>query len=473
MKEKIINQLIDKVNDLEIKYTKLKKIIKKKNEDYNELIDKDCILSIIKNYDINNNIKKNNIKIKNKNNNNNLSDDSDDDIDDDIYDEIDNNVNIDKILYKENINKIINKVENNIELKTIINKNEIDSIDDFIKINKYYQNNKSLKCSNNNNYTINLNKIEKIINPLIKLKKMVGLEKIKDEIINFVLYYLIYQKKHEPSHIKHEPSHMKHEPSHIKHEPSHMKHEPSHMKHEPSHMKHISIEGPPGCGKTKLAKIISKILIGLGILENNNIIYAKRTDLIGTHLGETGKKTQNIIDKALGGVLFIDEAYSLGNEDGKDIYSKECIDILTQNLSDNKSKFICIIAGYTEQLENNFFSVNPGLVRRFPFRFKIEKYNSLELKNIFIRKIYKLNWKINIDVNNINNLFENNYKHFKYFGGDIDTFIQDIKYSHARRIACCNTNQFKIISYDDITKALTKFIDRRNNNENCVETMYL
>ena len=428
MKEKIINQLIDKVNYLEIKYTKLKKIIKKKNEDNNELIDKDCILSIIKNFDINNNIKKNNIK-----NNNNISDDSDDDIDD-----IDNNVNIDKIMYKENNHKIINKGENNIELKTIINKNEIDSIDDFIKINKYYQNNKSLKCSNNNNYIINLHKIEKIINPLIKLKKMVGIEKIKDEIINFVLYYLIYQNKNEPSH-----------------------------------MKHISIEGPPGCGKTKLAKIISKILIGLGILENNNIFYAKRTDLIGTHLGETGKKTQNIIDKALGGVLFIDEAYSLGNEDGKDIYSKECIDILTQNLSDNKSKFICIIAGYTEQLERNFFSVNPGLVRRFPFRFKIEKYNSLELKNIFIRKIYKLNWKIDIDVNNINNLFENNYKHFKYFGGDIDTFIQDIKYSHARRIACSNTNQFKIINYDDITKALTKFIDRRNNNENCVETMYL
>ena len=356
MKEKIINQLIDKVNYLEIKYTKLKKIIKKKNEDNNELIDKDCILSIIKNFDINNNIKKNNIK-----NNNNISDDSDDDIDD-----IDNNVNIDKIMYKENNHKIINKGENNIELKTIINKNEIDSIDDFIKINKYYQNNKSLKCSNNNNYIINLHKIEKIINPLIKLKKMVGIEKIKDEIINFVLYYLIYQNKNEPSH-----------------------------------MKHISIEGPPGCGKTKLAKIISKILIGLGILENNNIFYAKRTDLIGTHLGETGKKTQNIIDKALGGVLFIDEAYSLGNEDGKDIYSKECIDILTQNLSDNKSKFICIIAGYTEQLERNFFSVNPGLVRRFPFRFKIEKYTYQELLDIFIRNIYKLKWKIDIDIDNI------------------------------------------------------------------------
>lgn len=421
MKEKILNQLIDRIDDLELKYLKLQKSIKKKdNNDNNE---KDYILSIMKK----------NINTDKNINNNIISDDSDDGINDD------DDINIDKIIYKKNVNKIVNKVDNCIELKTIINKNDIDCLDDFIKINKYYQNNK-LTCKFNKKYnTINLHKIEKIINPLIKLKKMIGLDKIKDEIINFILYYLIYTKKNEPAH-----------------------------------MKHISIEGSPGCGKTKLAKIISKILIGLGILENNNIVYAKRTDLIGTHLGETGKKTQNIINKALGGVLFIDEAYSLGCDDKKDIYSKECIDIITQNLSDNKSKFICIIAGYTEELESSFFSVNPGLVRRFPFRFKIEKYNYQELRDIFIRKIYKLNWKIDIKIENINILFENNYKYFKYFGGDIDTFIQDIKYMHARRIACSNTNQFKIISIDDISKAMTKFIDRRTTNENnYYEKMYL
>jgi len=418
----LLKELVDRVSNLESKYLKLRKSIKKtdneKRKDYDS--NNQSILSIFNNLDIK--PKKNNINI--------ISDDSDDD----------NNVNInfDTIVYKKNINTE-EKNSNNLEIKKIINKNKIDCLDDFIKINDYYQKNKIAYKFNKKYDTINLQKIEKIIKPIIKLKKMVGLNKIKDEIINFILYYLIYDKNNEISQ-----------------------------------MKHISIEGSPGCGKTKLAKIISKILISLGILENKNIVYAKRTDLIGTHLGETGKKTQNIINKALGGVLFIDEAYSLGCNNEKDIFSKECIDIITQNLSDNKSKFVCIIAGYTEELESSFFSVNPGLIRRFPFRFKIEKYSYLELRDIFINKIYKLNWKIDIDIEYINKLFENNYKYFKYFGGDIDTFIQEIKYSHARRIACSNSNQLNIINNDDMTNAIDKFIDRRiNNQNNYVEKMYI
>jgi stage V sporulation protein K len=420
----ILKELVDRVSDLESKYLKLSKSIKKK--DHNN----ESLLSIFNNLDIkpkkNNNI-----------NNNIITDDSDDDINYEI--------NINDVICKQNININTNeKNSNNLVINKIINKNEIDCLDDFIKINDYYQENKLVYKFNKKYDTINLQKIEKIIKPIIKLKKMVGLNKIKDEIINFILYYLIYDKNN------------------------------NNKNNGSSQMKHISIEGSPGCGKTKLAKIISKILISLGILENKNIVYAKRTDLIGTHLGHTGKKTQNVINKALGGVLFIDEAYSLGCNDKEDIFSKECIDIITQNLSDNKSKFVCIIAGYTEELESSFFSVNPGLIRRFPFRFKIEKYTYQELRDIFIRKIYKLNWKINADIDNINKLFENNYKYFKYFGGDIDTFIQDIKYCHTRRIACSNINQLKIINFDDITKAMYNFIDRRTINENNnYEKMYI
>jgi SpoVK/Ycf46/Vps4 family AAA+-type ATPase len=404
----IINELINRICDLESKYLKLIKSIKKKDfEKKNELN--------LNNLDINTRPK----KIKD---NNLISDDSDDDVDIDI--------NFNSIVYNKKINiEEINS--NNLGIKKIINKNQIDSLDDFIKINDYFQKNKVGYKFNKKYDIINLQKLEKIIKPIIKLKKMVGLSKIKDEIINFILYYLIYNKNNEPSQ-----------------------------------MKHISIEGSPGCGKTKLAKILSKILISLGILDNKNIVYAKRTDLIGTHLGHTGKKTQNIINKALGGILFIDEAYSLGCDGEKDIYSKECIDIITQNLSDNKSRFVCIIAGYSEELESSFFSVNPGLVRRFPFRFKIEKYTHQELRDIFIHKIFKLNWKIDADIDSINKLFEYNYKYFKYFGGDIDTFIQDIKYNHTRRIACTNTNQFKIINIDDMTNAMNNFINRRTYNEN-------
>jgi SpoVK/Ycf46/Vps4 family AAA+-type ATPase len=421
----ILKELLDRVSDLEYKYLKLSKSLKNDN---NKHIQKNELISSI----FNNLVIEPKKNKKNKNNNI-ISDDSDDDINNDI--------NINDVIYKQNIDANIEekKNSNNLEIKLIINKNQIDCLDDFLKINDFYQKNKLVYKFDKKNDIFNLQKIEKIIKPIIKLKKMIGLDKIKDEIINFILYYLIYNKNNEPSQ-----------------------------------MKHISIEGSPGCGKTKLAKIISKILISLEILENKNIVYAKRTDLIGTHLGHTGKKTQNIINKALGGVLFIDEAYSLGCNEKEDIFSKECIDIINQNLSDNKSKFVCIIAGYTEELESSFFSVNPGLVRRFPFRFKIEKYTYQELRDIFIKKIYKLNWKIDTDIDSINKLFENNYKYFKYFGGDIDTFIQDIKYIHTRRIACSNTIQLKIINLDDITKAMDNFINRRTINENKnYEKMYI
>ena len=278
-------------------------------------------------------------------------------------------------------------------------------------------------------YTVNLEKVYNIKSSLIKLKKMVGLKNIKNEIIDMILYYLMEFEKSN------------------------------------NNMLHMTLEGSPGCGKTKLAKIISKIISGLGILSNNKVVYARRTDLIGSYLGQTGQKTQKVIDSANGGVLFIDEAYSLGSSE-KDIYSKECLDILNQNLSDNKKKFVCIIAGYAEELKNFFFSANPGLVRRFPFKFSIEEYTHDELLKIFINKIYKLDWKLNSDVN-IELFFKSNYKDFKYFGGDIETFIQDIKYTHCRRIVCEHPSEFKIINNDDINISFEKFKKRRTDKTDC------
>jgi stage V sporulation protein K len=192
---------------------------------------------------------------------------------------------------------------------------------------------------------------------------MVGLTEIKNEIIDMLLYYLTNDREKNEN------------------------------------MLHMTLEGSPGCGKTKLAKIISKIMNGLNILDSGKIIYAKSTDLIGEYVGQTGPKTQQIINKAMGGILFIDEAYALGSSMGREHnFSAECINVLNQNLSDNKNKFICIIAGYPEELDKMFFSVNPGLKRRFPFRFTIGNYSHSELLKIFISKIYKLGWKINKDV---------------------------------------------------------------------------
>jgi hypothetical protein len=274
-------------------------------------------------------------------------------------------------------------------------------------------------------YTINLKKVFNMRGHLIKLKKMIGLDNIKNEIIDMILYYLMeFEKKN-------------------------------------NNMLHMTLEGSPGCGKTKLAKIISKLLGAMGILDNDKVVYARRTDMIGQYLGQTGQKTQQVINSALGGVLFIDEAYSLGSSK-KDIYSKECLDILNQNLSDNKKKLVCIIAGYPDELENYFFSSNPGLTRRFPFRFKITDYTDSQLCDIFINKINKLEWKLESTLK-IEDFFKDNMHHFKFFGGDIDTFIQDIKYSHSRRVVCSHPIDFRIITKKDITTAFDKFKNRRKN----------
>ena len=122
--------------------------------------------------------------------------------------------------------------------------------------------------------------------------------------------------------------------------------------------------------------------------KKNIFKIAKRSDLVGQYVGHTAIKTQKIINSAFGGVLFIDEAYSLG---GDDAFSKECINTINQNLSENGDKFICIIAGYPAEIERCFFSQNEGLKRRFPFKYNIEKYDSKELSQIFENKVKEIN----------------------------------------------------------------------------------
>jgi AAA+ superfamily predicted ATPase len=340
-----------------------------------------------------------------------------------------------KDIQKSNETNEDNTHKNIVQLKKIINKTSIENINDLIKIADYYEknilnNNYNEKIIDNlYNYgelyfTINLTKIYNIKGPLIKLKKMVGLTKIKNDIIDLILYYLTHNENN-------------------------------------NNLLHMTIEGSSGCGKTKLAKIISQLLVKLNILKTEKITYAKSTDLIGEYVGQTGAKTQKLIDSALNGVLFIDEAYGIGDSKGiNGNFGVECINVLNQNLSDNKHKFICIIAGYTKELEKMFFSLNSGLKRRFPFRFVIEKYTYQELMNIFVFKIYKLKLKIDKNIN-LEEFFKNNYKEFIYFGGDIETFIQNINYAKIRRTIgnykLCNS-----IIIEDFNKALDKL---KNNNK--------
>ena len=164
--------------------------------------------------------------------------------------------------------------------------------------------------------------------------------------------------------------------------------------------------------------------------------------------------------------MFIDEVYSLGNPEKRDSFSKECIDVLNQNLSENKSKFICIIAGYKDSVNNCFFSVNEGLERRFPYRYEIDDYDAEELRDIFINLINKSNWTIDVDDEIGLDFFIENKEYFKYNGGDLENLLEQVKISHSRRIFGLSETNRKIINNKDIMGGFENF---KINNCNKVE----
>jgi SpoVK/Ycf46/Vps4 family AAA+-type ATPase len=145
-------------------------------------------------------------------------------------------------------------------------------------------------------------------------------------------------------------------------------------------MQHFVFLGPPGTGKTAVARVVAKIFYAFGLLDSPAVVDAQRADLVGEYLGATAIKTNELIDSALGGVLFIDEAYSLVNEsDGQgDRFGNEAVQALIKRAEDDRENLIIILAGYERQMES-FLASNPGLNSRFGLRVKFPTYSPAEL----------------------------------------------------------------------------------------------
>jgi len=143
---------------------------------------------------------------------------------------------------------------------------------------------------------------------------------------------------------------------------------------------HMLFKGNPGTGKTTFARTLASIYKNMNILSKGHFIEAERADLVGEYIGQTAQKTRALIQKSMGGILFIDEAYALGRGGEKD-FGKEAIDTLVKHMEDHQNDFALILAGYPHEMEQ-FLELNPGLRSRFPFIVPFDDYKTNELMEI-------------------------------------------------------------------------------------------
>ena len=150
---------------------------------------------------------------------------------------------------------------------------------------------------------------------------------------------------------------------------------------------HMLFKGNAGTGKTTVARMIGRIYKQLGVLRSGHLIECSRKDLVGTHIGETAPKTQRVIDSAMGGILFVDEAYSLKSESGAD-YGKEALETLMKAMEDKRDDLMVIFAGYSKEIDD-LFAANQGLESRFSKQNEIifEDYTSDEMLQIFLFQV--------------------------------------------------------------------------------------
>lgn len=313
---------------------------------------------------------------------------------------------------------------------------EITNINDILKLIDDYP----LKFDVQ--YNINMRALHNIKEPLEDLESMIGMKTIKETIIDQILYFV----------------------------------QEFHNSNSNDDFMHTVIYGPPGTGKTEVAKIIGRLFSKLGVLKKNVFKKVTRADLIAGYLGQTAIKTKEVVNSAIGGVLFIDEAYALGNKEKRDIFAKECIDTLCEALSDNKDKLMVIIAGYEDELNKCFFEYNKGLDSRFPWRYKTDDYKAPELKEIFVRKISKIDWSAN-DIPD--SWFEGKMDYFKFYGRDMETLLAKVKIAHSRRVFCLPNKEKKTITIKDMDKGFDMFISndevkkRLNEDDGILKTMYM
>jgi SpoVK/Ycf46/Vps4 family AAA+-type ATPase len=245
--------------------------------------------------------------------------------------------------------------------------------------------------------------------------------------------------------------------------------------HRADDFKHTILCGPPGTGKTEVAKIIGRMYAKAGILRRNIFKKVTRTDLVAGYLGQTAIKTKDIIKASIGGVLFIDEAYSLGNSEKRDSFAKECVDTLCEALSEHKHNWMVIIAGYEKELNDCFFSLNDGLNSRFTWRFKLDSYKPGELKSIYEKQVRDFGWTVSASAGAVHGhgngnalcdeWFAAHMDYFTTYGRDMETLFTKTKIAHSRRVFGRPNSMKTEITMTDLENGFKLFIENPEVNE--------
>jgi SpoVK/Ycf46/Vps4 family AAA+-type ATPase len=320
--------------------------------------------------------------------------------------------------------------------KIIINAT-IENIHDILELIKKYPIKLDVE------YNINMQSLHNIEKPLTRLDNMIGMVKLKSNIVNQILYFVQDLHKNEGK--------------------------------DNIDFMHTVIYGPPGTGKTEIANIIGDIFSNLGILRNKIFKKATRSELVAGFLGQTALKTNELIKSCLGGCLFIDEAYALGNIEKRDSFAKECIDTLCEALSFYKNDLMVIIAGYEKDLKDCFFSYNAGLESRFTWRFNTDNYDSSELNQIFHKKVKDIGWNFKEELKD--SWFTNKMDYFKYFGRDMETLLAKTKICHSKRVFCKSENEKRNLSVEDIDNGFNCFMEndevKSRKDKGLVSDMYI